>query len=126
MRRVFAFGTLVFAAVLALGAGTSAAHAQDRRQVGEVCIVQNGVYLADLRIGLIGSNGPQWAYKDKNAVPIGQMHCAPFLNTDEQAFVSVLVFLGHSKDCRFSLKGRTGRQVAIASGTTLNVGLICP
>ncbi|HYD67722.1 hypothetical protein [Azospirillum sp.] len=126
MRRVFAFGTLVFAAILALEAGTSAAHAQEGRQAGEVCIVQNGVYLAFLRIGLFGSNGRQWAYQDKDSVPIGQMHCAPFLNTDDQAFVNVAVVLGHSKDCRFNLKGRTGRQVAIASGTSLNVGLICP
>jgi len=122
MRCALSFGTLV-AAILVLNAGTASANS---RTLGEVCIQQNGVYLANIRMGFAEYGATRWSYEDKTAVAVGQSHCFPFGTTDEEAFISVAVIWGQTKECRFSLKNRSGRLTATTSGTTLNVGLTCP
>lgn len=124
MRRAFTFGMLL--AALSLIAGTSASSAQDTTPAGEVCVQQNGVYVASLRIGLYSMHKRSWSFNENKAVPIGQSYCVKFTNDDVGAHVQVNAILGHTKDCMFKTQWRTGRLTAIASGTTLNVGLTCP
>ncbi|HYH20987.1 MAG TPA: hypothetical protein VD995_20460 [Azospirillum sp.] len=127
MRRDRTFATLLSAtAALVLSMEASAAGIQERKQVGEICIQQNGVYLANVRINIHEHNGRGFRINEKNGMAIGQTHCTPFLSIDERAFVVVDVVFGHTKRCEFSLEGRSGRQTVTASGTSLNVGLACP
>lgn len=124
MRRAFTFGTLL--AALSLIAWTSAASAQDATPVGEVCVQQNGVYVAKLRIGFYKMASRVWSYRDDSTLAIGQSHCVKFTDDDVAAHVQVNAILGHSKECVFKTQWRPGRLTVTTSGTTLNVGLTCP
>lgn len=127
MRRDHTFATLLSAtAALVLSMEASAASFQERRQAGEICVQQNGVYLANVRINNHEYNGNGFKIYEKNSMAIGQTYCAPFMNIDETAFVTVDVVFGHRKNCEISLTGRSGRLTVTASGTSLNVGLACP
>lgn len=124
MHRAFTFG--MFLAALFSIAGTSAASAQDATPVGEVCIQQNGVYVAKLRVGFYKMSSKVWSYTDDRTLAIGQSHCVAFTDDDVGAHVQVNAVLGHSKECVFKTQWRPGRLTVITSGTTLNVGLTCP
>lgn len=127
MRRGRIVSTLLLtAAALVPGMGMSGASAQAQRQVGEVCVQQNGVYLANVRIKIFESHGRVLRDYEKNGMVIGQTHCVPFKYIDDKAMITVDAVLGQTKQCQFTLFGRTGQLTVTASGTTLNVGLACP
>ena len=120
------FATLLpAAAVLVLSLGMSAASAQEQKQVGEICMQQNGVYMASFKT-TFHQRGGGWRPDAKIGMLIGQTHCFPFMDTDDRVVVTIDVVAGDRKDCQVSLKGRTGRLMVTASGTTFNVGLACP
>lgn len=126
MRRARTFVTLLSAAAaLVPSVGISEASAQDRKQVGELCLQQHGMYIASFRISIAEAN---WSGRqhDTGKMAIGRTDCVPLMNTDEKAFVQLDVLLGHTKHCEFSLKDRSGQLTVTASGTTLDVGLACP
>jgi len=121
MRRALTFGTLL--AALPLIAWTSAASAQDRTPVGEVCVQHNGVFFPEVYVTLTGPEGPR---REHRSLRTGQTHCTPFMNTDNDAYVEVLTRRGESKDCQFSVKGRTGRLMVFMSGIVGSIQLTCP
>jgi len=127
MRRDRTFSALPLAvAALVLGMGMSEASAQSQNQAGEVCVQQNGVYLANVRIKIFESHGRVVRGYEKNGMAIGQTHCVPFKYIDDRTLITVDAVLGQTKQCQFILFGRSGQQTVTASGTTLNVGLTCP
>ncbi|HYD67721.1 hypothetical protein [Azospirillum sp.] len=127
MRRDRTFSALPLAvAALVLGMGMSGANAQSQNQAGEVCVQQNGVYLANVRIKIFESHGRVVRGYEKKGVVIGAMYCAPFKYIDDRVLITVDAVLGQAKQCQFTLFGRTGQQTVTSSGTTLNVGLACP
>jgi len=127
MRRAIALATsLLLAAGAAIApVGGVALATEPPVTVGEVCIQQNGVYLASVRTQTY-EPGTMRTETPERIMAIGQTFCVPYSQTDTDMFVYVNVVMGHSKNCKVILHGRRGVLNVVTTGTSLNVNLACP
>ncbi|HYD70836.1 hypothetical protein [Azospirillum sp.] len=119
--------TTVSALLACAALGLSVANAADGDRKGEVCVKQDGVYLAEVT----------WIFVDYRKymarriltnpyLLIGQTDCREFKGGDDYVMIRLYARLGNTVDCRIPVGSRNGRLTAVASGTTLNVNLSCP
>jgi len=128
MRRTLALAKpllLALTAAACLSGGTASARPPNPAQMGEVCVQQNGVYVANVRFYFREHEGFRGSTYDA-PMAIGQNHCQQFWETDAQVTIDVNVFLGRSTSCTFKLTGRSGQLNVVATGTSLDPKVACP
>lgn len=128
MHRTFALAKpllLALVAAVCLSGGTASARPANPKQMGQVCIQQNGVYLASVRYHFHEHEGFR-PVSYETTLAIGQNYCQNFWETDADVKIDVNVYLGRSASCKINLNGRSGQLTVVATGTSLDPKVACP